>query len=327
LQVQPIQKKMTKLTKKVERLRAVLLTKKQSEELIKNIDTLGDYNDEDKTLMENFKKIYHVGVKQLKVFIDLLNEMGKKIDEYSITYYTTQLKNGPLKSFLSSLVSDKPYWGSNADIIGTQGNLNRSATQTPIHELGETAVFDQSVVTLNKLPGFAFEAYTELTDSVNKIYKANILGSLDLDSTLRGRSFRYANDEPHGEYIVADTTSWNNTRAASDGIYNEIKTALGDENYRMYTYNKLVTPFNSDINTSVSTQYVVHHLSEYKSLGETKSVILSTDLVGNVFEYTEPRKFELEIKGESNNTKLKLHTVQGQLGSVSKLKEEPITEG
>jgi hypothetical protein len=318
---------MIKLTKKVERLRAVLLTKKQSEEIIKNIKELGDYSDEDKTLMENFKKIYHAGVKQLKIFVDRLSELGKTVDEYTIIYYITQLKNGPLKSFLSSLVSDKPYWSNTPDILGTQGNLNRSITQTPIADIGNTVILDPSVVTLNKVPEFVLETYNELTDNVNTIYKTNVLGSLLLDSSLRGASSSATNNDPHGSYIVADTTSWNNIQAASERVFNEVKTVLGDETYRLYEFNKLVNSFNGEINANTSTQYVVQRLSEYQSLGETKSVILSTDLIGNVFEYDESRKFELEIKGDSKNAKLKLHTVQGQLGDTSKPKEESITKG
>lgn len=317
---------MIKLSKKVERLRAVLLTKKQSEELIKNIDTLGDFNDEDKTLMENFKKIYHAGVKQLKVFVDKLSELGKKVDEYTIIYYVTQLKNSPLRSFLGSLVTDKPYWASTPDILGTQGNLNRSITQTPIEELGDTLVTDHSIATLNKVPEFVLENFRELTDNTNRIYKSNVYGSLLLDSALRGVSPSPTNNDPHGSYMVADTTSWNNTQDASDMVFEEVKNKLGEETFRLYAFNKLVNQFNKDVNSDVSRQYVVHHLSEYKAAGETKSVILSTDLVGSVFEYDDPRKFELEIKAESKNTKLKLHTVQGQLGDTSKPKEEPITK-
>jgi hypothetical protein len=316
---------MIKLTKKVERLRAVLLTKKQSEELIKNIKDLGDFNDEDKTLMENFKKIYHSGVKQLKVFVDLLSELGKKVDEYTILYYTTLLKNGPLSSFLGPIVSGKPYWASTPDILGTLGNLNRSTTQTPISGLGDTIVYDQSVVTLNKLPGFVIETYRELTNDVNTIYKNNVLGSLLLDGALRGASPLPTNNDPHGSHMVADTTSWNNTLSATDRIFEEVKTALGEETFRLYAFNKLGNPFSSEVNSDVSSQYVVQHVSEYISAGETKSAILSTDLVGNSFEYDEPRKFAFEIKGTAKNTKLKIHTVQGQLGDTSKPKEEPIT--
>ena len=333
---------MIKLSKKVERLRAVLLTKKQSEELIKNIKDLGDFNDEDKTLMENFKKIYQKGVGQLKVFIDLLEELGKKVDDYTITYYTTQLKNGPLRSFLSNLVKNKNYWANTPDILGTQGNLNRSTTQTPIALLADTAVNDASVVTINKLPGFVYSAYEDLTKDTNTIYKNNAYGSLLLDtalrssqtnnmlelfdSSLRGVNSAPTNDQAHGSYMVADTTSWNNTQAASERVFGQISDKLGEETLRLYAFNKQLNLFDGNINTDVSTKDVVHYLSEYMSLGETKSVILSTDLIGNSFEYDEPRKFEFEIKGESKNTKLKLHTVQGQLGDTSKPKEEPITK-
>lgn len=321
---------MYKLSKKVERLRAVLLTKKQSEELIGNLKTLGDFSDEDKTLMENFKKIYHAGVKQLKVFVNLLEELGKKVDEYTILYYITQLRNGPFKGFLGELVKDKEYWKNIPDTIGIQGNLNRSTVETSISELSDTAIYDISSLTLSKVPSFVLSAHDELTRSSNIIYQSSVLGSIALDEELRETPadifYARLNSYPHGSYLVADTTSWNNTRDISVQILPKVKEYLGDETYRLYEFNRDINLFDRERNTDVSTQYVVHRISEYLQGGETKQAVISADLMGNTFESDKVREFKLVIRNDSKNTELNLHTIEGQLGDLSKPKQEPITK-
>lgn len=321
---------MYKLSKKVERLRAVLLTKKQSEELIGNLKTLGDFSDEDKTLMENFKKIYHAGVKQLKVFINLLEDLGKKVDEYTISYYLTQLRNGPFKGFLSNLTVGKNYWKNTPDTLGVQGNLNRSTVETPISELGNTTVYDINTLTLSKVPKFILSAHDELTKASNTIYQNCVQGSIALDEQLRETStdifYAGVNGYPHGSYLVADTTSWNNTQAVSVDILPKIKGYLGDETYRLYEFNRDINLFDKERNIDVSSQYVVHRVSEYLQGGETKQATISADLIGNTFESDKVREFKLEIKNDAKNTQLNLYTVEGQLGDLSKPKQEPITK-
>ena len=54
---------MSKLNKKIEKLRAVLTTKEQADTLIKNLKDIGDFSEDDKVLMEEFKKIFHLGTK------------------------------------------------------------------------------------------------------------------------------------------------------------------------------------------------------------------------------------------------------------------------
>lgn len=321
---------MYKLSKKVERLRAVLLTKKQSEELIGNLKTLGDFSDEDKTLMENFKKIYHAGVKQLKVFINLLEDLGKKVDEYTIQYYITQLKNGPFKGFLGDLVKGKEYWKNTPDTIGVQGNLNRSTVETPISNLGDTTVYDINTLTLSKVPKFILSAHNELTKETNTIYQNCVQGSITLDEQLRETftDIFYAgvNGYPHGSYLVADTTSWNNTQAVSVEILPKVKEYLGDETYRLYEFNRDINLFDKERNADVSSQYVVQRISEYLQGGETKQATISADLIGNTFESDKVREFKLEIRNDAKNTQLNLYTVEGQLGDLSKPKQEPITK-
>lgn len=317
---------MYKLSKKVERLRAVLLTKKQSEELIGNLDTLGNFSEEDKTLMENFKKIYHAGVKQLKVFINSLEDIGTKVDEYTIMYYLTQLRNSPFKGFLSALTLDKKYWKNTPDTLGVQGNLNRSTVETPISELADTTVYDINVLTLKKVPKFILDSHNELTKASNTVYQNCVQGSIVLDNQLREVSAQANNSTPHGSYLVADTTSWTNTQSLSAEIFPKIKEFLGDETYRLYEFNREINLFDKESNTDVSTQYVVHRISEYFQGGDTKQAVISADLIGNAFESDKVREFKLEIKNDAKNTILNLHTVEGQLGDLSKPKQEPITK-
>ena len=80
---------------RVEILRAIEFTKKDLED-ITNLDELVQFSDKDKEFMEEFKKVYELGLNQLELFINKLDKEGSELDEYSIQYYVSQLLTGPL---------------------------------------------------------------------------------------------------------------------------------------------------------------------------------------------------------------------------------------
>lgn len=314
-----------KFTNKVERLRALLLTKKQFDELIVNRNVIGGITEADKSLMENFKRIYHMGVKQLRTFINLLNQQGPSVDEFTILYYISQLKKSPFKKFLKPLVSGSPYWRETPDILGSLGNKNRSTVATPIADLGKSSagVNDMSFVTLDKAPEFMVKAYNELTLATNVQYKNNVESAIKLDEKLRDASPGKSNTA-HGSYLVADEGTWNAISQSSGGCSERLRGYLGTEALRLYKFNRDRNLFDSSSNSDKSSQYTIERLNEYIRDNQTKQVTFKTDLLGNTFESDETRKFELEVENDTKKIKLNPHTVRGQMGDLDKPKQQPI---
>jgi hypothetical protein len=114
---------------KVETLRSICFTIED----LSNITNLGDvYTPKDIEFMVEFKKIYELGLTQLKKFIDKLDSEGNEIDEYSIQYYVKILLNGPLGSYVRGYSEGKKYFSNIPDCLGQLGNKTRSISNTTI---------------------------------------------------------------------------------------------------------------------------------------------------------------------------------------------------
>ena len=333
-QDQHSKKKMVQLNKKVESLRAVLLTKEQVDAFVPNLSALGQFTDIDKEMMESFKKILHLGTNQLSSFVSDLDIKGKDLDGYSIVYYTTQLKNGPLAGILQSILTQgkyTTYWTKTPDVIGVSiGTQFPSLIETPIGILPAQSTFNQPVTTLTKMPSSVIDRDRALDESANSIIRAGINGCLKLEEEYEGKSYearvaQETNGEysktAHGSYLVADTTTFLALEAIREDAFDKIKSILGDEDYRMFIFKRDFNPYDPASNVSLTSNLKVE-----RKVDEGSDVVIETDLGGSVFESDEVREFYITIPTQNKDAKLRLHTVKGQLGDVEKVKIDPLNQ-
>ena len=104
---------MSVIDNKVEILRCLERTKEQFEvQYQKNCEgennrKFSEYSDADKEFMEEYKKVYELGITQLQSFVNKLDEEGGEIDDYSLLYYITQLSNGPYAEEFATFSQNK----------------------------------------------------------------------------------------------------------------------------------------------------------------------------------------------------------------------------
>tara|TARA_R110002020_G_scaffold128011_1_gene287022 strand:- start:808 stop:2133 length:1326 start_codon:yes stop_codon:yes gene_type:complete len=165
-----------------------------------------EYTEKDKTFLEQFKKIYHLGSGQLEQFIDNLSDNGQDIDPESLLYYIDQLKNGPLGDAEElEKARTKPNFKNAPDIMGAVGDHgflflrndgtvgtglarpNSSAPNTIDEKfdlpnpVGRYAPLNASPLTYNKCPEFIKELLIENTANVRTVFNASVqqLGAHD----------------------------------------------------------------------------------------------------------------------------------------------------
>jgi len=325
------------MNKQIERLRAVETTTQQVSSLIVNLSALGKFTPTDLDCMESFKSIMQLGTDQLKAFIDLLDKEGKNLDEYSIYYYTKQLNNGPLKLFVSAYTvnedgTTKKYWKLTPDTIGLIGNTNRSQINIPIVSF-LTELTNIDTLTVSKMPPFIVDNIKQSVLLTNSIFTLGYESTLRFDTNgatrLQLEVEGNYNKTPHGSYVVSDTETLSTFSQLATPIQTKVKEFVGDEDYRMYLAKR---GYNLFVSSNVTTNTKVERKLDYTQTNldtgkpETKSVVIVTDLTGNTFDSDKAREGKLVIEYVGENVKLNLHTVEGQLGSTSKIKSEPITK-
>lgn len=324
------------MNKQVERLRAIETTSQQVSSLIVNLSALGDFKDYDLECMESFKSIMHLGTDQLKSFIQLLDEKGKDLDEYSIYYYTRQLDLGPLKFFVSKFNKNedgslKTYWKLTPDSLGLLSNVNKSQVNIPIINFLEVNL-NIDTLTASKMPSFMLKNIQEANIITNSMFALGYISTLEFDTNGKDRLEKEQkgnyNKTAHGSYIVSDTERPVQYSEISTKIQDKVKEFVGEEDYRMYTakrgYNLFLTA-NVTINNKVERKLEYLQTNPETGEQEVKSVVIVTDLTGNTFESDKARAGGITITYPEKDVTLKLHTVQGQLGSTTEIKRKPIT--
>ena len=305
------------MNNKIETLRAICFTSED----IRNIKNLGDsFTEKDIEFMVEFKKIYELGTIQLQKFIDKLDSEGKELDEYSIMYYVSILRNGPLGVYVRELSKDKQYFGSLPDCLGLLGNINVSNSSISI--IPDTPKsLGCAVDTYNKLPDFVHKNI-QLSNQSEEVFRTSLNSSLINDNTLplidKFPENRY-NEEPSGlwrnkpnaSYMMKDASFIDEIKKVSGDIFDKIKNSLGEENNRVFAYTKTYSPFNPEKNNSTSiNSKVVKNIK----LGDVEQEE-ELDLLGDVIDSVERRGSLLRISTDDKNDEYALHTNKGQLGS------------
>jgi hypothetical protein len=304
---------------RVELLRSILFT---SDDIlkIKNLKEIAEFSEKDIEFMEEFKKIYELGLNQLEKFINKLDAEGSELDVYSIKYYVGLLLRSPLSGYVRTLSKDKKYFIQISDSMGMCGNNEQ--TPTNISLIKDTIVpRGVRIDTFNKLPPatrsviergmqFSENVFRDAMSSV--IFVDNTLAGVDKKpakrySTENSGEFQYT---PHGSLCVKDSDFRNVLTITNEKIFQIIEDTLGDENFRLFRDEKEFNLFDSETNTSTSTNFVL----EREVTNSKGSAIVEVDLLGNEFDSFKRRESVLKIENPDKTVEYKLHTNQGQLG-------------
>lgn len=304
---------------KVEILRSICFTV-QDIDTIKNLTDLGDFSDKDIEFMIEFKKVYELGLDQLKSFVDKIDEEGDELDTYSINYYIRVLLNGPLGSYLGELAKDKKYFVNTPDCIGMLGNITKSPLNNTISTHDDYPL-GCSVDVYNRLPGFIQTTIQSATKVSEDLFRESFGSSSIVDNTLplvdKHNQQRYQEEQlgkwvlrPNGNYMVKDSFFLVSVKDVSQNIFDSVKSYLGDDNFRIYKDKKQYTAFDSDKNTSTSE---ITKIEKEFTVGD-ESRVITLDLMGDEFDSEEKRGSKLKISSPEKDEEFLLHTNEGQLG-------------
>ena len=302
----------------VELLRAICFT---SEDM-KDITNLADsFTEKEIEFMVEFKKIYELGLTQLKKFVEKLDEEGKDLDTYTIQYYVDILNNGPLGAYVQEYTELLKYFTKTPDIMGHVGNKNYSPANVTIYST-DNYPLGCAVDTYNKLPKFIQDTLKNAIEQTEDVFRTSLKSSTEVDNTLPivDKSPQKRHDEEpvgkwvlraNGNYMVKDSYYYKVIDKISQAIFDSVKMSIGEEDFRMYKDKKQYDPFDSEKNESTATNNKIK--KNIVSGDKTQEVTL--DILGDVFDSEERRGSVLTISSDTQDTDYKLNTVKGQLGS------------
>ena len=300
---------------KVEILRSIQYTK---DDVVNfpSLSAIADYDELDFEFMEEFKKVYEMGLNQLESFIKKLDEEGEDLDVYSIQYYTKALLHGPLSNFAKELGKDKNYFLPTPDIMGVSGNKYRASANTTILPTTPLAL-GANVDIYNKLPAFMQKSVTAAVKECENVFQNSAFGTTFMDNTLpivdKSPSDRYdkeptgeLNTLPHGNLGVKDSFFFEVMSEINQSIFEKVEEYLNSENFRLFKDNKEYAPFDSEDNTSTSENYKIERII-------TPDNIVILDLLGTPMDSIERREAVLKIETDEAVVEYDLHSNVGQL--------------
>ncbi len=303
---------------KIELLRSICFTTDDMD-TIQNISEIGDFSSKDIEFMVEFKKIYELGLDQLKIFIDKIDKEGHELDTYSINYYISILSNGPLGSYVRDLSKNKKFFVNTPDSIGMFGNITKSPLNNTIYQ-NDDYPLGSSVDCYNRLPGFIQTSIQTATKVTEDLFRSSLGSSSTYDNTLplvdKSNQLRYNEEQlgkwvlrSNGNYMVKDSFFLVSVKDVSKDIFNSVNTYLGDDNFRIYKDKKQYSAFDSDKNTSTSE---ITKIKKEFTVGE-ESRVITLDLMGDEFDSEEKRSSSLTIHSIEKDEKFLLNTNEGQL--------------
>tara|TARA_R100000995_G_C3472528_1_gene119081 strand:- start:295 stop:1500 length:1206 start_codon:yes stop_codon:yes gene_type:complete len=250
---------------KAQVLRSLFVNRKQFENLIErdcdgklNGQFMHNYSESDLDFMENYLKIFELGLDQLEEFIGMLQsaEGLLNLDECSILYYLRQLLNGPFACAaydISKLLSGESInlLASVNDGIGTLGNAVRGNISTTVYGLEP---FNAALDLYNKLPPYMQDNIQKGTRAATNVFNYNFECSCYNDNTLpfidKFPKLRVNNEFSQGftnfaagNLNLKDIPFFNNLRDISNNIFESIKSALGPAANKLFEFRKFVNTF------------------------------------------------------------------------------------
>ena len=326
---------------KAQVLRSLFINKKQFENLIErdcdgklNGQFQHNYTESDLDFMENFLKIFELGLDQLETFIGMLQsaEGLLKLDECSILYYLRQLLNGPFACAaydISKLASGESInlLASVSDGIGTLGNAVRGNISTTVYGLEP---FNAALDLYNNLPPYMQQNIQDSTRAATNVFNYNFENSVFNDNTLpfidKFPKLRVNNEWSKGftDFASAclnlkDIPLFNDLQDISNNIFESIKTALGPAANRLFEFRKLVNSFYIQGSEAFTILNGVNRLlisldrTEYtvkNRVIQQKCESALTSILG--FPITSNNTYELQI--QVGNGIYNLYTLNGLFG-------------
>ena len=185
---------MSVIDNKVEILRCLERTKEQFEvQYQKNCEgennrKFSEYSDADKEFMEEYKKVYELGITQLQSFVNKLDEEGGEIDDYSLLYYITQLSNGPYAEEFATFSQNKidesggnSIFNQTPDCLGSVANSVQTNASVPVFR---SESLSTGVSLFNKSPIFMQDLLGEAARGTADVFNYNFESSIFNDNTL-----------------------------------------------------------------------------------------------------------------------------------------------
>jgi len=305
------------MNNRIETLRAICYTKEDLE----NITNLGDiFSEKDIEFLVEFKKIYELGLEQLKKFIDKLDKEGSELDTYSIRYYVDILLNGPLGVYVREFAKENRYFSNFSDSIGNIGNNNKSPSNVTVYQnMGYP--LGCSVDTYNKLPDYIQQNLISSIKTTEDVFRSSLYSSSIVDNTLpiadKNNQLRYSEEDKgkwversNASYLVKDSSYSLTISKISSQVFDIVKEQLGDDVFKIYEDVKKYNPFG-ETNESTSTNSKVK--KKYKDGEKTREVEI--DLMGNEFDSETNRSFKMKLDNDSKDEEFLLNSNQGQLGN------------
>ena len=308
---------------KIETLRAIGWSADQMTSIV-NLSSIDTFSQTDKLMLEQFKRIYEQGETQFDTFCNLLDSKGSELDEYSVIYYTTQLKNSPFS--IKAKAKTSTYWQKAPDSMAQ--NSNEDGLQYPL----DANICGTRRIVYNKLPRVMQQNEKKFSSTINTLSAITASQLNIIDNTMpclvKGNANRYIDEStggtntlPHALYNTNDVESAVVKKNTSTDVRNSAKTYLGAEDYRLHQFRLNTNPFQS--NSKTEKQKVEREISyrtiTYNTDGNevyaTNTAVVITDCAGNSFETDEARQATVTIPGKDKDVTIKLHTVDGQLGS------------
>jgi hypothetical protein len=303
---------------KIEILRAVCFTKDD----IKNYDNLPfEFRDIEIEFMEEFKKIYELGLNQLERFIIKLDNQGSQLEPQDVQYYVKQLLNGPYSSYAAELARGRKYFTPTPDNIGILRNNETTGSSTSLYIDDQYPVEVPSDL-LNKTPLSIQNMIKVSTETVEVMFRSSLFTSIAYDNTLpivdKKNQTRYSEErngawlqKAHGNFNVKDAFYRTKMEPVRSEIADIVRGDLGDEQFRIYEDKKQFSPFNPYSNSDYSANFVM----DKKLTTGDKTQTIKEDIFGNVID---DRNTQITINKNSTNKEFLPNTVSGQLSFSDK---------
>jgi len=306
---------------KIEILRAVCFSKDD----IKNYNNLPfSFKDIEIEFMEEFKKIYELGLNQLERFIIKLDKDGNQLEPQDTQYYVKQLLNGPYSTYAAELGRGKKYFIPTTDNIGILRNNEITGTSTSLY-IDDKYPIETPTDILNKTPLSIQNMIKVSTETVEVLFRSSLFTSVAYDNTLpivdKKNQTRYSQErsgawlqQAHGNFNVKDAYYRTKMEPARAEIADIVRSDIGDERYRVYEDKKQFSPFNPYSNNGYSANFVL----DKKLTNDENAPVIKEDIYGNV---VDDRNTEIVIDNNSTNKEFFPNTVSGQLSFSNKGKK------
>jgi len=298
------------MNNKIETLRATWFTKDESPEI-----QGFDFSEDDKKLVEEFKKIYELGIPQLQKFISILDQSD---DTYNILYFKSVLRNGPFKAQVEPLIKASKKLKDLSDNMGNVGIPVYSMQNVVVFEGTECGELSKTVS--SKLPKFMDDVFKSSIKVAEDVFRGGVTSSASIDNTLpiedKRNQARYGAEpsggwtsDPNANYMVKDRYFYLQIQSIESQIKGKVDAYI-QERTKILEDIKDYNPFEKDKNKSLAATPKKNKITE-KVDGEE----MELDLMGDIMVTKKQLNKKVKISSKTSNKQINPNTNKGQLDS------------